>query len=257
MNPTSQHYHLKDADHQPFRVHMTVPDTPSSPLCCVFLHSGHMTAFDAPARENEFFSALQRNLAALGIATLDFDLPDKMQADEIACATDIQKRYERFNQVIQAPLFEPFKRNYCVIGLSLGGQILLKLLEDSNHAHAHCRQVFLLSTVVEQPVYVYANPDAIHLIYGSRDCIAYCDETTETVEQVCSPDTYSKDSADYVVTRKSQEKHIHILQGVGHLMDMQTTDNPPCDPADYLAALIAGESKSPCTASVEANHANH
>lgn len=204
--------------------------------CCIFINSGRTSVFDSNKEETKSFAEIKKAIALKGISSIEFDLPERKSNNNIADTEEINKRYQRLITVLTSDFFQPYLKSYMLIGLSLGGQIIVNLLCDNNTDIKPAKSIILLSTVIEKPTFIHSDVKNIHLIYGSRDCIAYCQG--DDVGEIVTPSKYSETSKKFLITKQSQKKHIHILQGVGHLMDYREIDGIVCTPQERITSVI-------------------
>jgi hypothetical protein len=224
---------LATHDGRQARLRIQRPDNAGA-SACVLINSGRVSRFDADLPETRLYQALGRALCRHGITTFEPDLPERDPHAADPTEHAIGERLGRLRDLLGDAVFAPFRADYSVVALSLGGQVMLRQLADAQAGHAPASAI-LIGTVLEAPAIVAAGVRRIHLVYGEHDCVGYLEPEADHV-QFQRPAVYAPRSREKLVVRRSQQVDCLILDGCGHALDR--IGPGAADPLDALLGLL-------------------
>ncbi|MEV0170028.1 hypothetical protein AB0I00_02715 [Streptomyces sp. NPDC050803] len=231
----SIHRHIqwrRDPDGRPYRAMRSFPAAPATSTV-LLAGPGSVTALDGEGRDDLLLTDLTERLVAAGAQVLRCDMPARepgapaSEADERAHAERLEQLLNGSRHLTTGPL--------SLVGFSLGGQALLRLLESGVPPHAD--RVVLIGTVVESDAFLISRIPLIELVYGGFDLVGYLtdDAEDELPPAVFEPAMYADWSARHLIGPHSPAVRVHVFKGVGHTLN-------PCGPGparDPLPALIS------------------
>ncbi|WAZ25081.1 hypothetical protein STRCI_006550 [Streptomyces cinnabarinus] len=236
----SVHRHVqwrKDSGGESYRVLRSFPAAPAS-ATVLLAAPGSVSALDGEGRDDLLLAGLTERLVTAGRQVLQCDMPVRDPKSPFTEA-ELQARVERLGQLVRGsrhltagPL--------TLVGFSLGGQALLRLLESGSPPRAD--RVVLVGTVVDEDVFLSSRVPAVELVYGSRDLIGYLVEDSEGSDKnpqpaVFEPGMYGDWSARHVIGSPTPEVRVHVLEGLGHTLH-PVGPGPARDPLRALTSLV-------------------
>ncbi|MGI5459284.1 hypothetical protein ACQEWB_40120 [Streptomyces sp. CA-249302] len=237
---TTVHRHLrwhKDRGGTAYRTRRSFPAAPAN-ATVLLAGPGSVSALDGGGRDDRLLGQLTERLVADGAQVLDCDLPPR-DPKSPATEEDQRVRAERLGQLLSSsrhlatgPL--------SLVGFSLGGQSLLRLLEDG--APPRADRVVLVGTVVEEDVFLTSRIPAVELVYGGHDLVGYLADATDDKlpPAVFDPGMYADWSARHVIGTHTPAVRVHVLDGLGHTLHPCGT-GPARDPLAALTSLVGAE----------------
>jgi hypothetical protein len=202
---------------------------------CVVVPSGRAGAYDEPGPERDLYDRLASALATRGIGCVRFDLERRADLSQPAEPEHVARRTARLLRVLGEPRLRAALRRPALLGTSLGGRCVLRLL-TANPPAVRPVGVVLVGCVVGEVVPVPVAVPAFHLVYGSEDHIAllYPDGSYSAP---IPPARYAADAAELLPLPDGRVPRVHILDGLGHTLEPAGAKPGP-DAALTLAALI-------------------
>ncbi|MGW0600996.1 alpha/beta hydrolase [Streptomyces sp. NPDC002776] len=231
------HRHLqwrRDPDGTAYRARRSFPAGP--PNATVLLAGpGSVSHLDGEGRDDELLERLTVRLVASGAQVLQCDMPARDRnipasaADERIRAGRLRRLLDGYRHLMTGPL--------SLVGFSLGGQALLRLLESGSPSRAD--RVVLIGTVVETDAFLTSRVPLIELVYGSFDLVGYlADESDDTLPPaVFEPALYADWSARHLIGTHSPAVRVHVLDGLGHTLH-PCGPGPARDPLPALTSLV-------------------
>jgi hypothetical protein len=190
--------------------------------------------FDEDQDEAGLYRALHLALCEHGITTFEVDLPERNHNAADSTEKAITERLQCLRVLLDEPAFQPFRSDFSVVALSLGGQVMLRQLA-APEGRATPATVVMIGTVLEEPVIVVDDVRRIHLVYGENDCVGYLKPDSEYVS-FQRPEVYAQQSREKLVVRRSQRVNCHILKGCGHTL--KRVGPMSDDPIDALVSTV-------------------
>jgi hypothetical protein len=153
-----------------------------------------------------------------------------------ASAADGRIRAERLERLLDGNR-HLMTGSLSLVGFSLGGQALLRLLESGSPPRAD--RVVLIGTVVETDTFLTSRVPLIELVYGGFDLVGYlADESDDALPPVVfEPAMYADWSARHLIGTHSPAVRVHVLDGLGHTLN-PCGPGPARDPLPALATLV-------------------
>jgi alpha-beta hydrolase superfamily lysophospholipase len=223
----------KDPGGTPYRTRRSFPAGPAS-ATVLLAGPGTVSALDGEGRDDLLLGELTRHLVAGGAQVLSCDMPAR---DPNAPSTEADQdvRAARLAQLLAAH-GHMTARPLVLLGFSLGGQALLRLLRSGRPQHAE--RVVLVGTVVEEDVFLSSRIASLDLVYGSFDLVGYVGDSDDAgvPPAVFGPDMYGHWSAGRLVGRSSLDVRVHLLEGLGHTLH-PCGSGPSRDPVAALTSL--------------------
>ncbi|WP_217166251.1 hypothetical protein [Streptomyces sp. AC512_CC834] len=218
----------------------TMRSFPAGPANATVLLAGpgSVAAVDGDGRDDRLLDALTRSLVAGGAQVLQCDMPVRAPGTP-STAADQRARADRISQLLYAH-GHLMRGPLALIGFSLGGQALLRLLESGTPRRA--ARVVLVGTVVEEDAFLTSRLTSLDLVYGSLDLVGYVTDADGSLPPaVFDPGVYGDWSAGRVIGRRSIEVGVHVLEGLGHTLQPCGPDSVArADPVPALTTLVGG-----------------
>ncbi|MFF6994922.1 hypothetical protein ACFY93_08175 [Streptomyces sp. NPDC008313] len=219
----------------------TMRSFPAGPAHATVLLAGpgSVSAVDGDGRDDRLLDALTRRLVADGAQVLQCDMPARDPRTP-STAADQRARADRLSQLLYAH-GHMMRGPLTLLGFSLGGQALLRLLEGGTPRRAD--RVVLVGTVVEEDSFLTSRFTSLDLVYGSLDLVGYVADADDDSlpPAVFDPGMYGDWSASRLIGRRSFEVGVHVLEGLGHtLQPCGPGSVPRADPVPALTALVGG-----------------
>ncbi|MHC3468761.1 alpha/beta fold hydrolase [Streptomyces sp. 7R007] len=235
----SPHRHVqwrRDPGGAEYRTRRSFPAGPASSTV-VLAGPGTVSALDGEGRDDLLLARLTAGLVAAGAQVLECDMPARdanapaEESDELARAARLRRLMASTRHLTTGPLI--------LIGFSLGGQALLRLLESG--APPRADRVVLVGTVVDADVFLTSRIPAIELVYGGHDLLGFLDDTdTSLPPAVFEPSVYADWSARHLIGSPTPAVRVHVLEGLGHTLH-PCGAGPSRDPLAALTSLAAAE----------------
>ncbi|MFE6365086.1 hypothetical protein ACFVP3_34470 [Streptomyces sp. NPDC057806] len=235
------HRHLqwrRDPDGTAYRARRSFPAGP--PNATVLLAGpGSVSDLDGEGRDDELLRQLTVRLVACGAQVLQCDMPAR-DRNLPASAGDELIRAERLARLLDGNR-HLMTGSLSLVGFSLGGQALLRLLESGSPPRAD--RVVLIGTVVETDAFLTSRVPLIELVYGGFDLVGYlADESYGRLPPVVfEPAMYADWSARRLIGTHSPAVRVHVLEGLGHTLH-PCGPGPARDPLPALTSLVRGTS---------------
>ncbi|WP_328874781.1 hypothetical protein OHT76_34560 [Streptomyces sp. NBC_00287] len=233
----SVHRHVqwrRDPDGTAYRAQRSFPAGP--PNATVLLAGpGTVSDLDGEGRDHELLEKLTARLVASGAQVLQCDMPARAR-NSPASAADERIRAERLRSLLDGNR-HVMTGSLSLVGFSLGGQALLRLLETG--APPRADRVVLIGTVVETDAFLTSRIALIELVYGGFDLVGYlADEVDDKLPPaVFEPAVYADWSARHLIGPHSPAVRVHVLEGLGHTLH-PCGPGPARDPLPALATLV-------------------
>ncbi|MEU5111653.1 hypothetical protein AB0G64_09150 [Streptomyces longwoodensis] len=209
---------------------------PAGPACATVLLAGpgSVSVLDGDGPDDVLLAGLTDRLVASGTQVLQCDMPARdrrapaTEADRDARAARLAGLLDAHRHLLTGPL--------TLIGFSLGGQALLRLLCAGTPPRAE--RVVLVGTVIEEDAFVTSHVGTLDLVYGGHDLVGYLvDEEDGTLPPaVFEPLLYADWSARRLIGPRPLGVRVHVLPGLGHTLH-PCGPGPARDPLTTLAAL--------------------
>ncbi len=231
------HSHLqwrRDPDGTAYRARRSFPAGP--PNATVLLAGpGSVSHLDGEGRDDQLLDRLTARLVASGAQVLQCGMPAR-DPNSPASADDERLRAERLRRLLDGNR-HLMTGSLSLVGFSLGGQALLRMLESGTPPRAD--RVVLIGTVVESDAFLTSRIPLIELVYGGFDLIGYlADESDEKLPPaVFEPAVYADWSARHLVGAHSPAVRVHVLDGLGHTLH-PCGPGPARDPLPVLTSLV-------------------
>ncbi|MER6631011.1 hypothetical protein ABT301_22795 [Streptomyces sp. NPDC000987] len=230
------HRHLRwrrDGSGAAYRTRRSFPATPAS-RTVLLAGPGAVSALDGEGRDDLLLGRLTGRLVASGAQVLECDMPARDPGTP-AGEPDVRARADRLRQLLDGHrhlLSGPL----VLIGFSLGGQALLRLLESG--APARADRLVLVGTVVDDDVFLTSRIPAIELVYGGHDLLGFVDSfDTSLPPVVFEPTVYADWSARHLIGSPTPAVRVHVLEGLGHTLH-PCGSGPARDPLAELSSLV-------------------
>ncbi|MDL2076979.1 hypothetical protein QNN03_11065 [Streptomyces sp. GXMU-J15] len=224
----------RDPDGTPYRARRSFPAGPAN-ATVLLSGPGTVSVLDGTGRDDVLLDRLTATLVASGAQVLRCDMPVR-DPERPASADDERRRAERLGRLL-AGNRHVMTGPLSLIGFSLGGQALLRLLETGEPPRAD--RVVLIGTVVEADAFLTSRVPLIELVYGSLDLVGYlADENDDKLPPaVFEPAMYADWSARHLIGTHSPAVRVHVLDGLGHTLH-PCGPGPARDPLPALTSLV-------------------
>ncbi|MFF8971214.1 hypothetical protein [Streptomyces sp. NPDC014995] len=207
---------------------------PAGPANATVLLAGPETVsvLGGDGRDDRLLRELTHRLVGTGAQVLECDMPARdanrpmTEEDQRARADRLVQLLEGNGHLMTVPL--------TLIGFSLGGQALLRLLAAGTPVRAE-RVVLLVGTVVEEDTFIASRVGSVDLVYGAGDLLGYVTEVSAP-PAVLDPGVYADWSARHLVGPRPLTVRVHVLEGLGHTLH-PCGPGPARDPLTALASL--------------------
>lgn len=229
-----------------YRTRRSFPAAPAS-ATVLLAGPGTVSALDGEGRDDRLLGQLTDRLVAAGVQVWECDLPARdpntpaSEADQRARADRLSQLIVRYRYLTTGPL--------SLVGFSLGGQALLRLLETG--APPRADRVVLVGTVVEEDAFLTSRVPSIELVYGGHDLVGYLADASDISDApgapgaqekklppaVFEPDMYADWSARHLIGPHSPTVRVHVLEGLGHTLH-PCGPGPARDPLTALTSLV-------------------
>lgn len=195
---------------------------------------GSVSSLDGEGRDDELLERLTERLVAAGAQVLRCDMPARDGSP--ASADDEARRAERLGRLLDGNR-HVMTGALSLVGFSLGGQALLRLMEHG--APPRADRVVLIGTVVESDAFLTSRIPLIELVYGGFDLVGYlADESDDKLPPaVFEPAMYADWSARHLIGTHSPAVRVHVLDGLGHTLH-PCGPGPARDPLPALTSLV-------------------
>ncbi|MCL7430087.1 hypothetical protein [Streptomyces sp. YS415] len=234
MRVHRHHQWRRDPDGTAYRARRSFPAGP--PNATVLLAGpGSVSLLDGEGRDDALLESLTARLVASGAQVLQCDMPARARHTP-ASAADERIRAERLERLLDGNR-HLMTGSLSLVGFSLGGQALLRLLESGSPPRAD--RVVLIGTVVETDTFLTSRVPLIELVYGGFDLVGYlADESDDALPPVVfEPAMYADWSARHLIGTHSPAVRVHVLDGLGHTLN-PCGPGPARDPLPALATLV-------------------
>ncbi|MGV9452933.1 hypothetical protein [Streptomyces sp. NPDC003635] len=233
----SVHRHVqwrRDPDGAAYRTQRSFPAGPARSTV-LLAGPGTVSALDGEGRDDLLLDRLTERLVAMGAQVLQCDMPapdllaPTSATDELRRAGRLAGLLDGNRHLMTGPLV--------LVGFSLGGQALLRLLESG--APPRADRVVLIGTIVETDTFLASRIPLIELIYGGFDLVGYLTEGAddELPPVVFEPAMYADWSARRLIGTHSPAVRVHVLEGLGHTLH-PCGPGPARDPLPVLTSLV-------------------
>ncbi|MER7572262.1 hypothetical protein [Streptomyces sp. NPDC126514] len=234
MRVHRHHQWRRDPDGTAYRARRSFPAGP--PNSTVLLAGpGSVSLLDGEGRDDALLDSLTARLVASGAQVLRCDMPARDRTTP-ASAADERIRAERLERLLDGNR-HLMTGSLSLVGFSLGGQALLRLLESGSPPRAD--RVVLIGTVVETDTFLTSRVPLIELVYGGFDLVGYlADESDDALPPVVfEPAMYADWSARHLIGTHSPAVRVHVLDGLGHTLN-PCGPGPARDPLPALTTLV-------------------
>ncbi|MBD0841713.1 hypothetical protein [Streptomyces sp. TRM68416] len=224
----------RDPDGTAYRTRRSFPAAPARSTV-LLAGPGTVSVLDGDGRDDRLLARLTDRLVASGAQVLDCDMPARDPKSPVS-EEDVRARAERLEQLVEGN--QHLTRGpFTLVGFSLGGQALLRLLGSG--APRQADRVVLVGTVVDEDVFLASRVPSVELVYGGNDLVGYLVDDSDPSQKpaVFDPGVYGDWSARHVIGTPTPAVRVHVLDGLGHTLH-PCGPGPSRDPLPALTSLV-------------------
>jgi hypothetical protein len=213
-----------------YRLHENIPF--GSKKIVLIVQSGQMGKFDEDGAEGErkLYDQLEVSLVEEKIGVCRFDFPDRVNRRESISDEEYGYRASRLSAVYQRIKTAHPACGITFIGMSLGANLVLEKLQSVTSPSS----AVLIGLYVDEAVTVPEQVEAISLVYGSEDYIAFGENIS--LADLIAPAKYSQTVRSCINSTAPVETS--ILKGLGHSLNPMNSEAE--GPIAHLVRLVGG-----------------
>lgn len=203
----------------------------------IIAQSGRMGRYDQAGYEAELYERLAGRFVAEGLVVMRFDAEQSRPEAKQSTGLRRAERTRRLTEVLVNASDLIRASRFVLLGVSLGALSITDVLTREDLPHI--AGALLIGCVLETPSVVMPPINRLELVYGAGDLVAYVDDEG-ACGQPAMPSQYSRHTADNLIVMPRTEIRIHIVDGVGHLLERPNATSPNDDVLDLLVTLTCG-----------------